>query len=83
MYIGPNVHLLFRHTGNGCVQHVWFAQNGALIVRLTREMHKRAIIARIIYAPEKTLYGLKKTISWKDYSRLKKDYLRLEVISAE
>ena len=48
--------------GNGCVQHVWFAQNGALIVRLTRDMHKRAIIARIIYALEKTIYGLKKTI---------------------
>ena len=48
--------------GNGCVQHVWFAQNGVLIVRLARDMHKRAIIARIIYALEKAIYGLKKTV---------------------
>ena len=54
--------MLFHHTGNGCVQHVWFAQNGTLIVRLTRDMHKCAIIARIIYALEKTIYRLKKTI---------------------
>ena len=70
---------------NGCVHHVWFAQNDALIVRLARDMPKRAIIVRIIYALKKTIYGFKK-----DYLRLgktiyglKKDYLRLEVISAE
>ena len=57
--------------GNGCVQHVWFAQNGTLIVRLTRDMHKRAIIAQIICMFEKTIYGLKK------------DYLQPEVISTE
>ena len=54
--------MLFHHTGNGCVQHVWFAQNGALIVHLARDMHKRAIIAQIIYELKQTIYGLKKTI---------------------
>ena len=34
-------------------------KNGPLIVRLVRVMHKRAIIARIIYALEKTIYGFK------------------------
>ena len=57
-----NIYLLFRHTENGCVQHVWFVQNSALIVRLVRVMHKRAIIAWIVYALEKTIYWLKKTI---------------------
>ena len=51
--------------------HVWFAQNGELLVRLERYMHKRAIIACIIYALEKTIL------------RIEKDYLQLEVISAE
>ena len=54
--------LLFRRTGNGCVQHVWFVQNGALIVRLAPDMHKRAITAQNIYALEKTIYGFEKTI---------------------
>ena len=54
--------MLFRRTGNGCIQHVWFAQNGTLVLCLARIMHKRAIIARIIYVLEKTIYRLKKTI---------------------
>ena len=57
-----NVHLVFRRTGNGCVQHVWFTQNSALTVCLACVLHKRTIIARIIYVLEKTIYILKKTI---------------------
>ena len=56
------VYLVFCHPENGCVQHVWFTQNGALAVLIACVMHKRAIIARFIYALEKTIYGLKKTI---------------------
>ena len=78
-----NVHLFFRRMGNGCVQHVWFAQNGMVIVRLTRDMHKRAI-ARIIYTLEKTIYGLKKTIyGLERLFTAQRDYLQIEVISAE
>ena len=44
------------------IQHVQCAQNGTFIVRLACAVHKRAITARIIYAPEKTIYRLKKTI---------------------
>ena len=47
--------------GNGCVQHVWFVQKGALIVHLARVMHKCTIITRIFYVLKKTIYGLKKT----------------------
>ena len=64
-----NVHFAFGSAGNGCVQHVWLPQNGALTVRLACNMHKRVMIARIIYAFEKTIYGLKK-----DYLWLKNDY---------
>ena len=39
-----------------------FAQNAALTVCLVCVMHKRAIIALIIYMLEKTIYALKKTI---------------------
>ena len=80
-----DVHLLFRRTGNGCVQRVWFTQNGALMVRLARDVHNCTIIVRIIYALEKTIYGLKKTTygSKKTIYSSRKDYLRLEVISAE
>ena len=39
-----------------------FAQIGALIVRIGRDMHICAIIVQITYAHEKTIYGLKKTI---------------------
>ena len=59
--------------------------DGRLIVRLAHDdMHKRAIIVRIIYAFEKTLW------IEKDYLRLaktiygsKKDYLQLQIIFAE
>ena len=54
------------------------------MVHLARDMHKRTIIAQIIYALVKTIYGLKKTIyGLERLFMAQKDYLRLEVISAE
>ena len=50
---------------NGCVQQgqqVWFSQNGMLTMRCMCITHNHAIIAWIIYALEKTIYGLKKYI---------------------
>ena len=44
------------------IQHVWFAQNGVLIVRRLFVIDKHAIIPWIINAIEKAIYGLKKTI---------------------
>ena len=55
--------MFFHCTGNGCIQRVWFVQNGVLIMHLARDMHKRAIIARIICVLEKTIYGLKNKIN--------------------
>ena len=51
-------------------------------VNSASHVHKRTIIVQIIYVLEKTIYGLIYGME-RLFTALKKDYLRLEVISAE
>ena len=62
-YFRPNVHLLFHSMGNGCIQHVWFAQNSPLII--------------VRLAPQTCHHRADHLWAWKDYLRIEKDYLRL------
>ena len=53
-----NDRILYAKMEMEYVQHICFAQNGALTVRLWCIIHDRAIIMWIIYMLGRTIYGL-------------------------